>query len=172
MAGLLVQPGHRRSGLAPEKNATLKLYNWVAYINQKDLKEFAKKYKCKVELTTFNTMTRPSPSSEPVSSTSTSSSLPSMCSASWCRASSSTAQPLATSRTSRRPGPEYQNPFYDQKWQYTVPYTIYTTGIAWRKDKVDENPNKMANVWAMPWQRQYKGKVAILDDYREGLAWA
>ena len=26
----------------------------------------------------------------------------------------------------------------------------------------------MANPWAMPWQAKYKGKVAILDDYREG----
>ena len=32
--------------------------------------------------------------------------------------------------------PDFTNPFYDQGWQYTVPYTIYTTGIAWRKDLV------------------------------------
>ena len=24
--------------------------------------------------------------------------------------------------------PDFTNPFYDGKWQYTVPYTIYTTG--------------------------------------------
>jgi spermidine/putrescine transport system substrate-binding protein len=66
--------------------------------------------------------------------------------------------------------PQYQNPFYDQKWQYTVPYTIYTTGMAWRKDHVHENPYAMANAWAMPWQHKYKGKVAVLDDYREALA--
>ena len=28
----------------------------------------------------------------------------------------------------------------------------------------------MANPWAMPWQAKYKGKVAILDDYREGIS--
>ncbi len=28
----------------------------------------------------------------------------------------------------------------------------------------------MANPWAMPWQPKYKGKVAILDDYREGIS--
>ena len=65
---------------------------------------------------------------------------------------------------------QYQNPFYDENWQYTVPYTIYTTGIAWRKDHVDEDPYTMANPWAMPWNAKYKGKVAVLDDYREGLA--
>jgi spermidine/putrescine transport system substrate-binding protein len=50
-----------------------------------------------------------------------------------------------------------------------VPYTIYTTGIAWRKDLVDENPYEMANPWAMPWNEKYRGKVAVLDDYRETI---
>ena len=31
-------------------------------------------------------------------------------------------------------------------------------------------PAATANPWAFPWQSQYKGKVAILDDYREGLS--
>jgi len=65
---------------------------------------------------------------------------------------------------------DFTNPFYDQRWQYTVPYTIYTTGIAWRKDHVPEDPYTMANPWAMPWQAKYKGKVAILDDYRESIS--
>jgi spermidine/putrescine transport system substrate-binding protein len=66
--------------------------------------------------------------------------------------------------------PDFQNPFYDRGWKYTVPYTIYTTGISWRKDYVHENPYTMQNPWAMPWQSKYKGKVAILDDYREGIS--
>src|SRR5438477_2425805 len=41
-------------GLQPEQNATLKLYNWSDYVYKKVLKEFGKKYNCKVELTTFN----------------------------------------------------------------------------------------------------------------------
>ena len=28
----------------------------------------------------------------------------------------------------------------------------------------------MANAWAMPWQAKYRGRVAILDDYREGIS--
>jgi spermidine/putrescine transport system substrate-binding protein len=51
-----------------------------------------------------------------------------------------------------------------------VPYTIYTTGIAWRKDHVPENPYTMANPWAMLWNGKYKGRVAILDDSREGIS--
>src|SRR5262249_50915904 len=45
-----------KSGLAPEKGATLKIFNWVAYVNQKCLNDFAKKYNCDVQVTTFNTM--------------------------------------------------------------------------------------------------------------------
>ena len=44
------------SGLAPEKGATLQLYNWVAYINEKVLKDFCKANDCNYTLTTFNTM--------------------------------------------------------------------------------------------------------------------
>ncbi|MGH3302340.1 MAG: extracellular solute-binding protein, partial [Streptosporangiaceae bacterium] len=55
--------------------------------------------------------------------------------------------------------------------RYTVPYTIYTTGIAWRKDKVPGNPATMRNPWReMFFQPQHKGKIAILDDYREGIS--
>lgn len=32
-----------------------------------------------------------------------------------------------------------------------------------------ENPYTMKNPWAMPWQPKCKGRVAILDDYREGI---
>src|SRR5215468_1937587 len=45
-----------KSGLQPEQGATLKLYNWVAYVNPQCLKDFGKKYNCKVTVTTFNTM--------------------------------------------------------------------------------------------------------------------
>ena len=44
------------SGLAPEKGATLQLYNWVAYINEAVIKSFCKKHNCNYSLTTFNTM--------------------------------------------------------------------------------------------------------------------
>jgi spermidine/putrescine transport system substrate-binding protein len=157
-------------GLKPEKNATLKVYNWVAYVNKKNLNNFAKKYNCKVELTTFNTM------SEAIAKLRTGqfnfdlfiptvNVLGELVAGKLVRPLNHSYIPNITQAWA-----QYQNPFYDQKWQYTVPYTIYTTGIAWRKDKVNENPYAMANPWAMPWNAKYKGKVAILDDYRESLA--
>ena len=35
-----------KSGLAPEKNATLKMYNWEEYIYKKSLRDFEKAYCC------------------------------------------------------------------------------------------------------------------------------
>src|SRR5580693_7023892 len=48
--------GSIKSGLAAERDATLQVYTWEAYINQACVNSFAKKYKCKVQVTTFNTM--------------------------------------------------------------------------------------------------------------------
>src|SRR5215467_2418503 len=45
-----------KSGLQPEKNATLKIFNWVAYINEAVVKDFCKKYNCKYTITTFENM--------------------------------------------------------------------------------------------------------------------
>jgi len=157
-------------GLQPEKNATLKIFNWVAYVNQKVLNDFAKKYKCKVELTTFNTMDEALaklrsgqfdfdvfvPTVDVIGQ---------LVASKLARPLNHTYIPNITQAWS-----QYQNPFYDQSWLYTVPYTIYTTGIAWRKDHVSEDPYSMANPWSMPWNAKYKGKVAVLDDTREGLA--
>jgi spermidine/putrescine transport system substrate-binding protein len=158
------------SNLEPEKGATLQLYNWVAYINQAVVDSFAKKYGCKVSITTFNTM------EEAISKLQTAQ-LPfdvfvptvpvigQLVEAQLVRPLNHSYIPNITQAWS-----EFQNPFYDQGWRYTTPYTIYTTGIAWRKDLVSENPYNMANGYAMPWNGKYKGKVAILDDYRESLS--
>jgi spermidine/putrescine transport system substrate-binding protein len=158
------------SALAPEAGATLQVYNWVAYVNQSCLNHFAKKYNCKVALTTFNTMDEAlaklrSGLSFDVFMGVTVDVLGQLI-------ESSLLQPLNHSYLPNiaQAWPDFTNPFYDQRWQYTVPYTIYTTGLAWRKDLVHENPYTMKNPWSMPWQPKYKGKVAILDDYREGIS--
>src|SRR5579863_7063187 len=161
-----------KSGLLPERNATLKVFNWVAYVNPQSLKNFGKKYNCQVELTNFNTMTE---ALAKLSSRQVNFDVFMGVTADVIgkAVAEKLIQPLNHSylpNIVRQTWREFQNPFYDQHWQYTVPYTIYTTGISWRKDHVPENPYTMANPWAMPWQAKYKGKVAILDDYREAIS--
>ena len=158
------------AGLEPEQNATLQLYSWVAYINQDVVNSFAKKFKCKVQITTFNTM------NEALSKLRSGLSYDLLVGATVDTLGqligTKLVQPLNHSYIPNisQAWPDFTNPFYDQGWQYTVPYTIYTTGIAWRKDLVDENPYAMKNPWDMLWQPKYKGRIAILDDYREGIS--
>ena len=158
-----------KSGLEPEQDATLQVYIWEAYINQDVVNGFAKKYKCKVQLTTFNTM------NEALSKLRSGLTFDVLVGATpdvlGQIVEGQLAQPLNHSYIPNisQAWPDYTNPFYDVGWQYTVPYTIYTTGITWRKDLVHENPYAMKNPWAMPWQAKYRGRVAILDDYREGI---
>lgn len=159
-----------KSGMQPEKDATLHIYNWVAYINEAVVKDFCKKYNCKYQITTFNNMDEAMaklrsgllnfdiffPTIDVLGEL----------------VYGKMIQPINHSYVPNitQAWPDFSDPFYDGKWQYTVPYTIYTTGIAWRKDHVPENPYTMANPWAMPWQAKYRNKVALLDDSREGIS--
>jgi spermidine/putrescine transport system substrate-binding protein len=157
-------------GLDIEPGATLQIFNWVAYLNQACVNAFAKKYKCKVVVTTFNTMDEAlsklrSGLSFDVFMGVTVDVLGQLIESKLIQPLNHTYLPNIS-----QAWPDFTNPFYDQGWKYTVPYTIYTTGIAWRKDLVHENPYAMANGYTMPWQAKYKGKVAILDDYREGIS--
>jgi spermidine/putrescine transport system substrate-binding protein len=156
------------SGMAPEEGATLRLYNWAAYINESVVKSFCKKYKCKYSLTTYNTM------SEALAKLQsgelefdvffpTVAVLGQLVAAKLIRPLNQSYIPNMANAW-----PDYRDPFYDEGWQYTTPYSIYTTGMAWRKDKVNLAPS-----WNMPWQAgAYKGKVAVLDDYRETISLA
>jgi spermidine/putrescine transport system substrate-binding protein len=156
------------SGLASEQGATLQLYNWVAYINEAVVKSFCKKHNCNYQITTFNTI------EEALAKLSsgelkfdvffpTVAVLGQLVAAKMIRPLNPTYIPNMVNAW-----PDYRNPFYDQGSQYTTPYSIYTTGIGWRKDKVNLSPS-----WNMPWQgARYKGKVAVLDDYRETLSLA
>jgi spermidine/putrescine transport system substrate-binding protein len=156
------------SGMEPEKGATLQLYNWVAYINEAVLKNFCKKYDCNYSLTTYNTM------EEAISKLAsgqlkfdvffpTVPVLGQLVAAKLIRPLNHSYIPNMANVWA-----DYRNPFYDQAWQYTTPYSIYTTGMAWRKDKVNLAPS-----WNMPWEgARYKSKVAVLDDYREAITLA
>ena len=130
----------------------------MAYINQKDLDAFGKKYDCKVELTTFNTMT------EAIAKlrsgqfdfdvfVPTVDVLGQLVAGKIIRPLNHSYIPNISQAWT-----EFPNPFYDQNWQYTVPYTIYTTGMAWRKDHVPENPDTMANRLGLALAGQVQGQ--------------
>ncbi len=64
----------------------------------------------------------------------------------------------------------FQSPFYDVGAQFTAPYTVYTTGIGWRNDKVSEDIASMDNPYDILWDPKYAGQVHLLNGSRDTLA--
>jgi spermidine/putrescine transport system substrate-binding protein len=64
--------------------------------------------------------------------------------------------------------PFFDDPWYDGQSAHTVPYAMYTTGIAWRDDKVEG----MGGSWNDLANESAKGKTFMLDDFQEGVGQA
>lgn len=67
-----------------------------------------------------------------------------------------------------------EGPFYDPGVRYTVPYTVYSSGIGWRHDRVapTDAPDALADPFDVFWNTRYRGKVGMYDDYVEALSLA
>ncbi|KOU23357.1 ABC transporter substrate-binding protein [Streptomyces sp. WM6372] len=59
----------------------------------------------------------------------------------------------------------FADPWYDPGSAHTVPFTMYKTGIGWRRDRLGE----LTGSWGDLWNDQVKGKVFVLDDRDEVL---
>jgi spermidine/putrescine transport system substrate-binding protein len=64
--------------------------------------------------------------------------------------------------------PNFQDPWYDQGAQYTMPYLTWKTGIGYRTDFVAD-PSTYDMPFDIFWDKQYAGKVGVLDEYRETI---
>jgi spermidine/putrescine transport system substrate-binding protein len=160
------------SGLPPEKGP-LQLYNWDQYMNPAVIKDFERKYGVKVQLTTFSTIDE---AVTKISSGAVEFDL--------FDAEPTFLQRLVVGKLLQPINHSYipnlkanvwqalQSPWYDVGSRYSVPYTVYTTGIGWRADKLPGfDPAKLAKPWSALWQTQgVKGKTGMLDDQHEGLA--
>jgi len=62
--------------------------------------------------------------------------------------------------------PEWQDPAYDPGNQHSMPYMWWTTGYGYDTEKIPEELTS----WAALWDSRWKGKMAMLDDYRETFA--
>jgi spermidine/putrescine transport system substrate-binding protein len=163
------------AGLTPEQDATLQLYNYADYLAPEAVKSFEKKYRqynVKVKVSTFNdaseALAKIRGGSVPFDIY-----FPSY-DAIGKLATTGLVRPLTHDYL---PGisnvwAEFQNPFYDSGWRYSIPYMVYTTGIAWRTDKVSEDIGDRPNPWDVFWDRRYAGRMAVLDDYRETISMA
>ncbi|MGA2011017.1 MAG: spermidine/putrescine ABC transporter substrate-binding protein [Solirubrobacteraceae bacterium] len=163
------------SGLKPEKGP-LQVYNWIEYINQDVINAFERKYHVSVDVSTFTTI------DEAVAKIASGEVqfdvfVPELVYLERL----AIGKVLAPLNLDYIPNlydnvwPTLVNPWYDFGSRYTVPYTVYTTGIGWRADKLPGfSPAGYANPWSALWIEGPKlaGKVGVLDDQHEGLAMA
>jgi len=158
-------------GRLPEQDAVLQVYSWAGRIAPECLQKFSRKFSCQVQLTTFGSMAEAMATiaakrsrfdvflGVPIGVLGT-------------LIGRNLIQPLNHSYIPKisEVWQQFTNPFYDQNWQFTVPYTIYTTGIGWRKDLVEADPYTLVNGWELLWRAKYKGRVAVINDYREAIS--
>jgi spermidine/putrescine transport system substrate-binding protein len=155
----------------PIESGTLRVYNWDAYMYKKVLKGFEDEYGVTVEWTTFNNMEEGIqklvagqvqadvffPTTDYVARL----------------VEGGHLQPLNHElipnleanywRSFSDPGP-----YYDIGWRYTVPYTIYTTGVAYRRDVVDDDQAAAAG-YELFFDAAHRGAVSYYDSYRDAL---
>ena len=153
-------------GLQPE-TGTLKVYNYEQYISPDVLAAFEDEFGVTVEVTTFTSM------DEAVTRLASGEVAFDVFFPTPDRlgqlAAGKLLQPLNKSYL-----PNFDNvwdslrdPFYDLGSAYTVPYTLYTTGIGYRIDAVSKTPDGYEDAYDIFWDPANRGQVYLLEDDRE-----
>jgi spermidine/putrescine transport system substrate-binding protein len=159
------------SGMEPESGGTFTIYNYPDYINPPLLKEFGKKYGVTVNVTPFDDI------NSGISRLAAGSVSPDVMEMTPDNVDRSVAAKLIkpinldyVPNLAKNVWPSLVDPFYDGGSRYTVPYTVYGTGIFWRNDLVSQDIASMTQPWDIFWEsQQYSGKVAILSEVRETI---
>jgi spermidine/putrescine transport system substrate-binding protein len=155
----------------PLESGTLQVYNWDSYIYKKVIGAFQDQFNVEVEYTTFNNMeegiqklvagqVKPDvffPTTDYISRL----------------VEKDLIQPLQHEMLPNMEAVVWKSfwdpgPWYDVGWRYTVPYTIYTTGVAYRRDRV-KDAEADAQGYDLMWNPKYKGVISYYDSYRDAL---
>jgi spermidine/putrescine transport system substrate-binding protein len=153
--------------VAPKIDGDLLIFNWTEYMNPKVIKRFEKHYGVGVTVSNFDSM--PSmmaklqagnrydlifPTADYVNRLNRRNAL----------------RPLDRAALKNAGGiyPFFDDPWYDKDSAHTVPYGMYTTGIAWREDKVGD----LTGSWGDLANEQAKGRIFMLDDFQESIGQA
>jgi len=156
-------------GLQPEAGP-LMLYNYADYIGPAVVKAFEEKYGVDVKVTTFND------TDEAITKIRTGAVPFDIYFPSYDQISR-----LVTARLVRPLNHSYlgnlgnvwktfENPWYDGEARYSVPYSVYTTGVGWRADEVTDDIAALDNPYDALWDPAYKRKVGIIDDWHTAMA--
>jgi spermidine/putrescine transport system substrate-binding protein len=163
-------------GARIERGATLRVYQWREYLSAEVLERFVRRYAghdVDVRVESFSDMTEAlarlrAPDGDFDVFFPTIDALPRLVDARLLRPLTHELLPnLANLWPWFRPEP---GPFYDLGARYSVPYTVYSSGIAWRTDLVDARAAERP--LDLPWDPRYAPGTGFLDHYREALALA
>ena len=158
------------AGLTPEKGSTLKIYNYADYLSPRVIKDFEAEYSLNVELSTFND------TEEALSKISSGALKYDLYFPSYDQIGKMvTAKLVRPLNQEYLPNiancwPQFENPWYDQGWQYSVPYTTYTTGIGWRTDLVPDDIAALDNPYDALWDAKFRNNLAVIDDWHTCMA--
>lgn len=160
-------------GLKPE-SGTFKIFNYADYVYKGLLDKFGEQYDVDVQVTTFDNMdqavTKLANNDVDVDVTELTPDRLTQVNA------GKLLQPINKNyipNLEKNVWPQLHSPFYDRGSRYTVPYTVYGSGIAWRGDKVTEDIANMDNPWSIYWNAEaYEGYVGLLNSPRELLGLA
>ena len=157
-------------GLGPEKNATLNVFTYADYISPDAIASFTDRYGVKVKISTFNSTDEAlarirrggvdfdvyTPSYDQIGRL----------------VGTGLLRPLNHSYIPNISNvwPTFRDPWYDGQWRYSVPYSVYTTGIAWRTDQVPVDVGAMANPYAVLWDPAFKNRTAVIDDAHTAMS--
>ena len=155
-----------------ETGATLQVYNWDDYMFKRVLREFEEQYGVTVEWTAFNNM------EEAISKIRTGQIqadvfFPTVDYLARLN-EAKLMQPLnheLIPNMEQNVWPQFLDPFYDLGWRYSVPYVLYTTGIGYRRDHIDD-AEVAEKGYGILWDPAYSGKVGFYDSYRDAIGMA
>ena len=160
------------SGLQPETNATLQVMRWPYYLDQGVIKAFEKKYSCKVVQTEFSDMDK---GIAKINAGQGNFDILFGMNV-WAVGRSIAAGLLRPINHDYIPNmntnlwDSFKSPFYDVGAQFSLPYSVWSTGIFWRNDKVQIDPHSMSNPYDVFWDNPPKGKTALLANAQDVLA--
>ena len=155
----------------PIESGPLVLYNWADYIYKKVVGEFEDKFGVDVQIATFNNLEEGiqkvvNGQIEPDVFVPTPGYLRRL-------VAKDLLQPLQHDLIPNMANvwPSYSNPgpYYDLNWHYSVPYTIYTWGVAYRRDRIDD-ADAAQQGWEALWNHDYAGEISLYDSYGDTIA--
>lgn len=162
------------SGLQPETGATLKVLRWPYYLAKSVVKDFEKKYDCTVEVTEFSDMDK---GLQKINSGQSDFDMLFGLNV-WALGRSIAAGLIRPVNHDYVPNlalnvwDQFQSPFYDVGSQFSLVYSVWSTGIFWRNDKLQIDPASMSNPYDVFFDNPPKDKTHLLANAQDVLALA